>query len=164
MSQRHPTGVVPAFASRAAALALGAGLGVIVAAAGCSTVDLGDPPADVNACRPSQDFFANGGIWDDFLNKDYSGKHCSDAACHADAAGRPLSLKVPEMVGPPIPQPLPPNWAANYRSVTENMECSNVRSSPLLTNPSGLVTHGGGKLIDPNGPEATLLQMWLTAP
>ena len=45
-----------------------------VVAAGCSTVNLGDPPADVNACRPSQDFFANGGMWDMFLDKDYGGK------------------------------------------------------------------------------------------
>jgi hypothetical protein len=44
------------------------------------------------------------------------------------------------------------------------MQCSNVRASALLTNPSGQVTHGGGKLIEPNGPEATLIEMWVTAP
>jgi hypothetical protein len=132
-------------------------------AAGCSTVDLGDPPADVNACRPSQDFFANGGIWDMFLNQDYSGRKCSDSSCHADGAGRPLSLKVPEP-GTPVPLPLPANWMANYISATEQMQCSNVTSSPLLANPSGIVTHGGGKLIDPKGPEATLIIMWVTAP
>jgi len=134
-----------------------------VLAVGCSTVDLGDPPADVNACRPSQDFFANGGVWDMFLNKDYSGKHCSDAACHGAGAGRPLSLTVP-MTMSPVPLPLPADWMANYISATEQMQCSNVHSSPLLTNPAGLVTHGGGKLIDPISPEATLLEMWVTAP
>jgi hypothetical protein len=141
-------------------------LGICVAlalAGGCSTVDLGDPPADVNACRPSQDFFANGGIWDMFLNQDYSGRHCSDSSCHADGAGRPLSLKIPEAVSP-VPMPLPANWMANYISATEQMQCSNVTSSPLLVNPSGIVTHGGGKLIDPKGPEATLILMWVTAP
>jgi hypothetical protein len=151
-------------------LALAAGAGGL--ATGCSTVELGDPPADVNACRPSQDFFANGGVWDMFLDKDYGGRKCSDASCHADAAGRPLSLKVPPEPPDPnpdggtgkVPVPLPPIWAANYRSVTENMNCSNVHSSPLLANPAGLVTHGGGKLIDPNGPEATLLSTWVTKP
>jgi len=139
-------------------LAIGAALaGALVA--GCSTVDLGDPPADVNACRPSQDFFVNGGIWDMFLNKDYNGRKCSDSACHAAGAGRPLSLKIPEP--PPVPSTLPPNWMANYISATEQMQCSNVRASPLLTNPAGIVTNGGGKLIDPNGPEATLLQSWV---
>jgi hypothetical protein len=132
-------------------------------AAGCSTVDLGDPPADVNACRPSQDFFANGGLWDMFLDKDYGGKHCKDAACHGDGAGRPLSLKIPEP-GTPVPLPLPANWMANYISATEQMQCSNVHSSPLLANPAGIVTHGGGKLIQPDGPEATLIEMWVTAP
>jgi hypothetical protein len=132
-------------------------------AAGCSTVNLGDPPADVNACRPSQDFFANGGLWDMFLDKDYSGRKCSDAACHGSGAGRPLSLRDPEP-GSPVALPLPPNWMANYISATEQMQCSNVHSSPLLTNPSGIVTHGGGKLIEPNGPEATLIEMWVTAP
>ena len=132
-------------------------------AAGCSTVDLGDPPADVNACRPSQDFFANGGLWDMFLDKDYGGKHCKDAACHGDGAGRPLSLKIPEP-GTPVPLPLPANWMANYISATEQMQCSNVHSGPLLANPAGIVTHGGGKLIEPDGPEATLIEMWVTAP
>jgi hypothetical protein len=132
-------------------------------AAGCSTVDLGDPPADVNACRPSQDFFANGGLWDMFLDKDYGGKHCKDAACHGVGAGRPLSLKAP-MTMSPVPLPLPADWMANYISVTEQMQCTNVHSSPLLTNPAGIVTHGGGKLIQPDGPEATLIEMWVTAP
>jgi hypothetical protein len=132
-------------------------------AAGCSTVDLGDPPADVNACRPSQDFFANGGLWDMFLDKDYGGKHCKDPACHGEGAGRPLSLKDPKAMSP-VPLPLPADWMANYISVTEQMQCSNVHSSPLLTNPAGIVTHGGGKLIQPDGPEATLIEMWVTAP
>jgi hypothetical protein len=132
-------------------------------AAGCSTVDLGDPPADVNACRPSQDFFANGGLWDMFLDKDYGGKHCKDSACHGEGAGRPLSLKAP-MTMSPVPLPLPADWMANYISVTEQMQCSNVHSSPLLANPAGIVTHGGGMLIMPDGPEATLIEMWVTAP
>ena len=118
----------------------------------CTSVDLGEPPADVNACRPSQPFFVTE-IWPNVLDKDYGGKHCADATCHDPASGRPLSLKMPK---PPrrCRSPSPPDWAANYRSVTENMQCSNVRSSPLLINPTGQVTHGGGKLFEPNGPEA----------
>jgi hypothetical protein len=126
----------------------------------CTSVDLMDPPADVNACRPSQAFFV-AQIWPNFLDKDYGGKKCADASCHQASAGRPLSLLVPEAVPG---MPLAANWAANYRSTTENMQCSIVRSSPLLVNPSGMVPHGGGKLIDPNGAEATLIEMWVTAP
>ena len=137
------------------ALLLGAaGLGA------CSSVDLGEPPADVNACRPSQTFFVDQ-IWPNFLDKSYGGRRCADGACHAASAGRPLSLVEPTSPGT---LPLMLEWAANYRSVTENMQCSNVRASALLTNPSGQVTHGGGKLIEPNGDEATLIEMWVTAP
>jgi hypothetical protein len=139
------------------AAAAGAGAGAL---GGCTSVDLGEPPADVNACRPSQDFFVNE-IWPNFLDKDYGGKKCADSSCHAVSAGRPLSLLMPAT---PATLPLTLDWAANYRSVTENMQCSNVRSSALLVNPSGQVTHGGGKLIEPNGPEATLIEMWVTAP
>jgi hypothetical protein len=137
-----------------AAAAIGAG----AAAAGCSTVDLGTPPADVNACRPGQQFFVDE-IWPNFLAKDYGGKHCYDSSCHNGGK----ALTIPPPTNPPA-IPFPPDWAANYKSASENMQCSNVRSSPLLTNPSGVVPHGGGKLIDPNGPEATLIQMWVTQP
>jgi hypothetical protein len=139
---------------------LGAAAAGAGALPGCSSVDLGDPPADVNACRPSQAFFVEE-IWPNFLDKDYGGKRCADSACHAASAGRPLSLVMPMT---PSTLPVMLEWAANYRSVTENMQCSNVHSSPLLTNPAGLVTHGGGKLIEPDGPEATLIEMWVTAP
>ena len=135
-------------------LAAGAALGA------CTSVDLGEPPADVNACRPSQTFFVEQ-IWPNFLDQVYGGRKCADGACHAASAGRPLSLLMAD-AGSAVP--LTMNWAANYRSVTENMQCSNVRASALLTNPSGQVTHGGGKLIEPNGPEATLIEMWVTAP
>jgi hypothetical protein len=145
-----------------------AGAGVALLPA-CTSVELGDPPADVNACRPSQNFFANGGpegaIWADFLDKTYSGRKCADATCHDSSVGRSLSLKIPEPFPPGgVPIPLPPIWAANYRSVTENMQCASVTSSPLLRNPSGQVTHGGNKLIEPDGPEAKLVIEWVTAP
>lgn len=137
--------------------------------AGCTSVELGDPPADVNACRPSQNYFANGAmagsIWFDFLTKDYSGKKCGDATCHDSSTGRSLALRDPEpFTAGSVPIPLPPIWAANYRSATENMQCSNVKTSPLLMNPAGLVTHGGKKLIEPDGPEADLIIGWVTAP
>ena len=52
-----------------------------LAAGACTTVDLGTPPADVNACRPGQQFFVDQ-IWPEILDKDYSGVHCSDSGCH----------------------------------------------------------------------------------
>ena len=65
-------------------------LGTLAAAAvACETVDLGPPPADVNACRPSQAFFIEQ-IWPNFLAKEYDGgKHCSaDRDCVTNVCSR----------------------------------------------------------------------------
>ena len=151
--------------ARAAIAALAAALGAGALVTACSTVDLGDPPADVNACRPSESEFANGGIWENFLGKDYGGRHCYDASCHDSGSGRPLSLTVPMVFSSPmapIKTPLPPDWQADYRSVTENLQCTDVDSSLLLLMPSGARVHGGGKLIAPSGPEVTLIEMWVS--
>jgi hypothetical protein len=131
---------------------------------GCETVDLGQPPSDINACRPSQQWFVDQ-IWPNFLAKDGypNGVHCYDAACHGALAPNALDLMVPDpSVTPSIP--LTGIWATNYMSVTEEMSCSNVASSKLLELPAGLKVHGGGKLIEPDGPEATLIKMWISQP
>jgi hypothetical protein len=62
------------------------------------------------------------------------------------------------------PLPLTGDWANNYMTVTEEMSCSNVAASKLLEYPSGIRNHGGGKLIEPDGPEATLIKMWISQP
>jgi hypothetical protein len=133
---------------------------------GCETVDLGDPPADINACRPSQKFFVEE-IWPNFLAKDCypGGVHCYDPACHGALAPNALDL-IMVMYDPnnPPPIPLTGDWANNYMTVTEEMSCSNVASSKLLELPAGLKVHGGGKLIEPDGPEATLIKMWISQP
>jgi len=125
----------------------------------CNTVDVGPPLADVNACRPSPAFFVEQ-VWPNFLAKDYNGKRCSDRSCHDAGSGRQLVLTPPTSAGA---VPLPPDWAVIYRSTTEQLLCTNVESSPLLARPDGRQTHGGMKLIEPNGPEATLVKMWISA-
>jgi hypothetical protein len=131
----------------------------LVTLAGCGTVDVGPPLADVNACRPSQAFFA-AEIWPNFLGREYSGKRCSDSGCHDTGAGRELVLTAPTTT---LAAPLPPEWMAVYRSATRQMLCTNVSSSPLLARPDGRQTHAV-KLIDPDGPEAALIKMWVSAP
>jgi hypothetical protein len=122
-------------------------------------VDVGPPLADVNACRPSQAFFA-AEVWPNFLSRDYGGKRCSDGGCHDTGSGRQLVLTAPST---PLSAPLPPEWMAVYRSVTQQLLCTNVSSSPLLARPDGRQTHAV-KLIEPDGPEAMLIKMWVTAP
>jgi hypothetical protein len=135
-----------------------------VAGVGCETVDLGQPPSDVNACRPSQQWFVDQ-IWPNFLAKDgyAGGVHCYDPACHGALAPNALDLIYFDPAVPP-PIPLTGDPAADYMAVTEEMSCSNVGSSKLLELPAGIKVHGGGKLIEPDGPEATLIKMWISQP
>ena len=143
---------------------LGSGAGVVGGAGGCSTVELGDPPADVNACRPSQMFFV-ASVWPDFLAKTYAGdKTCGQSACHDAPSGRLLRVVAPTS-GPPAAYPLAAgsDWEVVYRSAAQQMICTNSRGSELYTRPAGLRTHGGGKLIEPDGPESILLDMWVAA-
>jgi len=127
---------------------------------GCGTVDLGDPPADVNACRPSRSYFLSD-VWPGFLAKDYGGKTCGDSRCHDRASGRQLVVTTPTSAAA---LPLPPDWEANYLSATSQMQCSDAKGSSLYTRAAGLQTHGGGKLIEPDGPEALIIETWVGAP
>src|SRR3982751_2863946 len=133
-----------------------------VAALACETVDLVQPPSDINACRPSQQFFVDE-IWPNFLAKEGypGGVHCYDAACHGALAPNALDLIYYDPASRP-PIPLTGDPATDYMTVTEEMSCSNVASSKLLELPAGLKVHGGGKLIKPDGPEATLIKMWIS--
>lgn len=149
----------------AARARLVAALAAAVGAAACQTVDLGDPPADVNACRPSQSYFVK--VWDDVLDKDYGGKKCSDATCHDPATGRPLSLvaaPLPAIDHAMPPVPLPGDWAANYLSASEQMSCSDVEASDLVIYPTATRPHGGGALFGLTSPEAQEIELWVTAP
>ena len=104
-------------------------------------------------------FFASD-VWPGFLDRDYNGRKCANAGCHDSGSGRQLVLTGPSV---PLSTPLSPEWAAVYRSATEQLSCTNVSSSPLLARPDGRQTHGGQKLIEPDGPEATMVKMWVAA-
>lgn len=131
---------------------------------GCGIVALGDPPADTNACRPSQSFFVDR-VWGEFLDTPHNGKLCRDSGCHDVASGRLLRLVAPTST-PTIPLAAGSDWEMNYRSAAQQMICTNVRGSELFTRPAGLTVHGSnGALIDPvSGPEGPLLDMWVAAP
>lgn len=140
-----------------AGLALLAGL---LAGAGCETVDLGAPPAEVNACRPGQMWFVNQ-IWPNFLAKDYGGKHCTDSSCHGSGSTTTMTLVNPV---DPVTFPLTGDWASDYAQVTNEMNCADVEDSSLLLLPEGLQVHGGKQLIMKDGPEAMLVVQWITQP
>jgi hypothetical protein len=142
-----------------AAAALGAVLG-------CQTVDLGAPPADVNACEPGQQWFIDQ-VWPNFLGADYKMPpdntvvHCYDSNCHGPNPKGQLALVIPAEAGT---IPFPPDWASNYISASSLMNCSDAADSRLLILPEGLQAHGGGPLIMQGGPEAMLVEQWVTMP
>jgi|KBSMisStandDraft_5_1062788.scaffolds.fasta_scaffold1114519_2 hypothetical protein len=159
--------------------------GPLLLAVACQTVDLGQPPSDINACRPSETYYVygpsadagvgdagtNGGIWTDVLTKEFnvSGttRHCNDQACHGSGSTNSLRLSLPGCLPTDpnctIPIPLTMEWADNYRATSEQMNCANVMSSKLIALPGGIQPHGGGKLFEPDGPEASIIIGWVGA-
>jgi hypothetical protein len=136
------------------------GLALALLGGGCDTVDLGAPPADVNACMPGQMWFVSQ-IWPNFLGKDYNGKHCYDSSCHGPGSKTPMTLVNPVEAGT---IPLPADWASNYTQAAHEMNCSDVADSPLLLLPEYVQVHGGGQLIMKGGPEEMLVEQWVTQP
>lgn len=160
--------VVSLALARAVSLATArAVVGVAVAGAvvaSCSSVELGDPPADVNACRPSQALFVEQ-IWPNFLLKPYGAKTCGDASCHGPSSSRALRITAPTSTpAPTLPFAAGTDWDVLYRSVADQVNCSDIAASELYTKPCDLHDHQGGKLFEPNGPELALLTAWVAGP
>jgi hypothetical protein len=108
-------------------------------------------------------------IWPEFLGKTYAGNQtCGQSSCHDAPSGRLLRVVEPASVSgaaPPPTFPLAPgsDWEIDYRSAVQQMICTNSRGSELYTRAAGLRSHAPGKLIEPDGPEAILLDMWVAA-
>lgn len=132
-----------------------------IAMAACTTVHLDGPPAEVNACRPSQMFFVER-IWPEFLAQSYNGQSCGGATCHDPVSGRALRVLMPTSP-PTFPFPAQSDWETSYLSVTQQLNCSSVLGSELYTRPAGLRSQAHPRLIDPDGPEAVLLEQWVAA-
>jgi hypothetical protein len=143
-----------------ARLGLALAVAALTSLGACQTVDLGDPPADVNACEPGQQWFIDQ-VWPNFLGADYSGKHCYDSTCHGPGSTTAMTLTNPIEPGA---IPFPTDWANNYAQAAQRMNCSDALDSALLLLPEGVQVHGGGMLIMPGGPEAMLVQQWVTMP
>lgn len=126
---------------------------------GCGTVDLGTAPADVNACRPSQQFFYQR-VWPEFIDKEHGGKKCGDTRCHDASSGREMIIVPPTSAAT---LPLPEDWMRVYRSVAGQLQCTSIAESSLLARADGRKRHEGGKLVEPGGPESILLRMWVEA-
>lgn len=132
-------------------------LALVALLAGCPTVDLGDVPPDPGQCRPDRAYFRDV-IWPELLAPADPMRSCVDAAgCHRRDDGRSaLRLTVP--ADGQLDQV---DYDRNYDAVVPFLNCGAPESSSLLTKPlSGIDSHAGGDLFDPNSEPDTRFQMW----
>ena len=124
---------------------------VVVAVAGCPSVDLGDTPADIGTCYPTKgEAYFEAAIWPSYLNN--TKKSCVQSGCHDlnSTGGGTLHLST-----------MPPDLPANYRIVLPKLSCSLPSASPLYTKPCGFDFHKGGVIFNcPSDPEAQLFLAW----
>lgn len=120
-------------------------LALLLALAGCPTVDLGDQPVAPPLCRPSLTTFREpGGIWDRAIATADPARSCvAMAGCHAQATGR-SSLR---LVFKPREQLSESEWALNLDAVARFLSCATPSESPFITKPeAGTDPHLGGDL------------------
>lgn len=128
---------------------------VVLLAAACPTVDLGESPVTPDSCRPDPMTFETR-VWPEALAPAGAGSCIGEAGCHARDTGR-SALRL-------IPSPTTPaDWAMNYEVVTRFLNCSTPRASTLITKPaSGGDPHAGGELWTPGVAPATTVEEWIS--
>jgi hypothetical protein len=123
-----------------------------LALAGCPTVDLGDPPADIGVCNPAKglSYFISDIEPKYFFLPDTTKGCARDSSCHDQAHGLTL-------------QRIEPNDQANYQISQIYLNCGDPMASPLLTKPlAGIDGHGGGDLFTTSDPQYMEFLNWFS--
>lgn len=123
--------------------------------AGCPTVDLGDTPADIGMCNPTQgaQYFEQQ-VWPNFVVRNNISSSCIRAGggCHDQTGGNALSF-----------QTAPIDFKANYKAAQVYLNCGTPMMSELLTKPLQGIDdpHGGGNVfVDTNDPGVQVFLGW----
>jgi hypothetical protein len=115
---------------------------LLVIAAGCPTVDLGDTPDDINACNPSggRDYFISD-IYPTYIKGDDPGnpRSCTqNRGCHVDGDGNRPNFRIQNMRDDEF----------NFKQAQAFLECGAEETSRLLTKPlAGIEGHSGGDIF-----------------
>jgi len=130
-------------------LALALVLALVLAAAGCPTVDLGDTPEDVGLCNPRGGLpYFQDVIWPRFV---VAGGCTAAGACHNFGAGNLLGFKTQPQI----------DYPANYRASLVHLECDTPSMSKFLTKPlAGIDGHGGSDIFQAGAPEIQVFLDW----
>ncbi|QDU89694.1 hypothetical protein Pla175_30890 [Pirellulimonas nuda] len=88
----------------------------------------------------------------------FSKAGCNAASCHGSAAGQ-AGFRLSLFGGDP---------AFDFRSIVSELEGRRVNhaaplQSLLLAKPTGGLDHGGGEVLDPDGPAARVISQWIEA-
>ena len=140
---------------RASVVAIPSAVCVLVALAGCPTVDLGDSPVVPGSCRPDPAYYEET-IWPQMIAPGAAAQSCvSEAGCHQRSNGR-SALRL--ITGEPLAAS---DHRANYDVVTRFLNCGSPEASSLLTKPlSGVDPHGGGDLFAPGSAQEMVFLQW----
>jgi hypothetical protein len=124
----------------------------VPALAGCPTVNLGDTPAGIGVCNPTEGLaYFQAMIWPMYLDPPNQTTTCVRSGCHdkIDSAG-----------GMGLDPTLPINYQGNYQIVQPQLDCESPDASQLLTKPLNLYGHGGGAVFTVSDPEYSLFLNW----
>jgi hypothetical protein len=122
----------------------------VLTLAGCPTVDLGDPPADIGQCNPAMGLpYFMTQIQPSYLKIGDATNGCAQSSfCHAEAHGLALD-------------PTGMDVQANYRVSQGYLNCGDAMASPFLTRPlAGIDGHGGGDLFTTSDPQYMIFLNW----
>lgn len=127
--------------ARRLVISVGCSASLVVALAGCPTVDLGDTPTEIGLCNPAGGLqYFQDEIWPKYITG--ASKSCATAMCHVNGGN---GLDFPGAV----------DYPAFYRRTQLYLNCGTPSASLLLTKPlAGIEPHGGGDIFtsesDPN--------------
>ena len=133
-------------------------LALVLALAGCPTVDFGQTPSDIGVCNP------NGGpeyfetvIWPQYIRSPATSCgpakdlpcDCAQSKCHGGSRD------------PNFDTTLPIDYTAMYRLSQQYLVCGAPTASPFLTRPlAGIDGHGGGDLFTKSDPQYQVFIDW----
>lgn len=116
---------------------------LMLALAGCPTVDLGDTPTEVGLCNPAGGVqYFEEQIWPNFVVRSNPTNACSRMGCHV-AGGNGLDF------------PAAVDYPVAYRRAQLYLNCGTPAASRFLTKPlAGIDLHGGGDIFAGSGDPA----------
>jgi hypothetical protein len=135
---------------------------VVLALAGCGTVDPGPDTGPPAGCAAPPPFFVSD-VWPKYFDT-YS---CGKSDCHDSLSGHGY-FRLESLAAVVAPQPTDPvntwpsQWSDNLRAVQQNLSCADPTGSAVLAVPEGRgQPHPAGVVVTDQAAADALFSMWL---